>query len=463
MRTRMQSNPQRWLLLAGAIHITLTLAIFLVGHFQLLPAFVDQYGTAGAVSPFPADAAAYRNLASDLANELQTNGLSAWLAIKAPLHCRLYSLLFATIGKLLGHNILAAEPLNLIYYLGVLACVYLLGREIFNPRAALVAAIITAVWPSFLLHSTQFLRDSLSILCLLGLLLLLTLLLTRMLTWSSGILTGVAGSTLLAFFWVIRGNMWNVVILAVGIALVLLLWRSIRARRFFTGNAIAIVLVALAMLLVPPRLESTSFAGHRLPVTPLAIPTTAQPAPAENVITRALRQIVNRRAGFRSYRARESDIDADVRLTSAGDIVRFVPRATVIGFCAPFPRMWFQSGTFGRAGRLLSGAETLAMYFLYVAAFVAVWRNRRRLELWLLFLVATIGTMALGLVVVNAGALYRLRYVFWIMFIIMAAETVSTMVHFTVLRTRATKSRMSSSVVSNDAMNRHSDVSSFQT
>jgi hypothetical protein len=57
--------------------------------------------------------------------------------------------------------------------------------------------------------------------------------------------------------------------------------------------------------------------------------------------------------------------------------------------------------------------------------------------MWLLFLVATLGTIALGVVVVNAGALFRLRYVFWIIFIIMAADSV---VHFTVLRTSATKS-----------------------
>jgi hypothetical protein len=423
----MRLTPQRWLVLAGAIHITLTLAIFLVGHFQLLPAFVDQYGSVGAVSSFLSDGAAYRNLASDLAHQLQANGLAAWLAIKAPLHCRLYSLLFATFGRVLGHNIIAAEPLNLIYYLGIVTCVYLLSREIFNARAALLASIITGLWPSFLVHSTQFLRDSLSIFCLLGLLLLLTLLLTRVLTWSNGIVTGVAASALAAFFWVLRGNMWNIVILAAGIALVLLVARMIHARKLLTGNTIAIVLVLLAILLVPPRLESTSFAGHRLPVTPLAIPTTAQPAPSENVIVRALKQIMARRSGFHSYRARESDIDADVRFTSFGDIVRFVPRATVIGFCAPFPRMWFESGTSGRAARLLSGVEMLAMFSLYAAAFVAVWRNRRRLELWLLFLVATIGTMGLGLVVVNAGALYRLRYVFWILFIIMAADT---LLHF---------------------------------
>jgi hypothetical protein len=102
--------------------------------------------------------------------------------------------------------------------------------------------------------------------------------------------------------------------------------------------------------------------------------------------------------------------------------------------------MWFQRGTFGLAGRLLSGAETLAMYFVYLAAFACVWRNRRQIELWLLFLVASIGTIALGLVVVNAGALYRLRYVFWIMFIILAAQIISPLVHFTVLRTSATKS-----------------------
>ncbi len=459
----MRSNRLRCLILAGAIHITLTVAIFLAGHFQLLPSLIDVHGNVGTGLSLPVDAAAYRNLASDLAAELQTKGPSAWLGTKAPLHCRLYSLLFASAGRLLGHNILVAEPLNLIYYLGILACVYLLGSELFDARAGLVAAIITGAWPTFLVLSTQFLRDSLSILCLLALLLLLTILLTRELRWRAGLASGLAGAVLLSLFWVLRGNMWNVVILAVGIAVVLLGWRMTRARRFAIGNALAILLVLLTMVLVPPRLESTSLSGKRLPVTPLAIPSSTQPAPTEGVIIRALRQIVERRAGFRSYRARASDIDADVRFTSVGDIVRFVPRAAVIGFFAPFPRMWFQRGTFGLAGRLLSGVETLVMYFLYVAACVCVWRNRRQLELWLLFLVATIGTLALGLVVVNAGALYRLRYVFWIMFIVMAAETISTLVHLTVLRTSATKSRMSSSVVSNDAMNRHSDVSSFQT
>jgi hypothetical protein len=433
----MRSNPLRWLVLAGAIHITLTLAIFLVGHFQVLPAIVDEHGIVGNKTALPIDAVAYRNLASQLTNELQANGVSAWLAIKAPLHCRFYSLLFVSAGKLLGDNILAVEPLNLFYYLGVLVCVYLLSRELFDRRAALLAAIIAGAWPSFLIQSTQFIRESLSILCLLGLLLLLMRLLTRKLSWRVGIVNGVAGAALLTFFWVLRGNMWNVVILMAVITIVLLVWRMIRATGFLAGNVLAMTLVLIAMLLVPPRLESNSLYGTRLPVTPLAIPSSTQPAPPEGVFARAIKQIGARRAAFRSYRARESDLDADVRLMTTGDIVRYIPRAAVIGFFAPFPRMWFERGTFGLAGRLLSGAETFAMYFLYLAAGVCLWRYWRQLPIWLLFLVATLGSVALGLVVVNAGAIYRVRYVFWIMFIIMAAESLA---HLTVLRTNFTKS-----------------------
>ena len=111
-----------------------------------------------------------------------------------------------------------------------------------------------------------------------------------------------------------------------------------------------------------------------------------------------------------------------MQFSSTRDIVRFIPRAFVIGFFAPFPRMWVQTGTFGLAVRVVSGLETLAMYLLYVAAGFCVWRERRNRKMWLLFLVATIGMLALGLVVVNAGALFRLRYVCWILMIVIAAD-----------------------------------------
>lgn len=403
---RLVNSTWRYLILAGAIHIALTTTIILIGHFRLLPNTFDENGIA---ITFAIDGKTYLTVASDLVNQLQTNGFMAWLKTKAPLHSRLHSLSFMILGWLFGYNILGAEPLNLFYYLAILSCIYFLGRELFDAQTGLLAAVIVGVWPTFLVHSTQLIRDPLSILCLLALMLVLTMLLGREFALRDGILIGIAGALLVTVFWLARGNMWNVVILAVAITLVMLAGRMIRARTFVKGNAFAMLLIIAALIVVPTRLESTTLPGVRPPVTTLTIPSTIQ-------------QMSGRRAGFRSYTSQASNIDEDVQFKTTGDVVRYLPRAFVIGFFAPFPNMWVEAGSFGRAARLVSGLETLAMYFVYLVAGLCVWRERRNLRMWLVFLVAATGMLALGLVVVNAGALFRIRYVFWMMLIVIAAR-----------------------------------------
>jgi 4-amino-4-deoxy-L-arabinose transferase-like glycosyltransferase len=409
----------RYVLIAAVLHIILAITIFLTGHFQVVPATFDQNGIG---LTFAIDSTTYQRVAGDLAEELQSNGFNTWLNAKAPLHSRLYSLSFATFGRLVGHNVLAAEPLNLFYYLSILVCVYFLGREVFNAQTGFIAATIVALWPSFLFSSTQLMRDPLAIACLLALIIVLVLVLSREFAWSKGIVLGIAGALLATLFWLARGNMWNMVLVAIAITLVLLVSRMVREKIFMGGNGIVMLLIIVAALFVPPRLESTTLAGTRPPLTPLAIPTASQPATRQSAWAAALKQISTRRAGFRFYNSRASDIDPEVQFSSTGEIVRFIPRAFVIGFFAPFPRMWVQAGNFGLAVRVVSGLETLAMYFLYVAAAFCVWRERRNRKMWLLFLVATIGMLALGLVVVNAGALFRLRYACWILMIVIAAD-----------------------------------------
>jgi hypothetical protein len=415
----MPRPASRYLLLAAAIHVALALMIFLAGHFRVFPNTFDQNGIA---ITFAIDGATYQRVATDLVEEWRSNGFTAWLNAKAPLHSRLHSLAFAAFGKLLGHNILAAEPLNLFYYLAILICVYFIGREVFNSQTGFIAASIVALWPSFLFYSTQLIRDPLSIACFLALLLVLVLVLSREFTWIKGIAIGAAGALLATLFWLSRGNMWNSVLVAIAITVGLLVIQMLREKRFMSGNALVMLFVIAAALFVPTRIESTTLPGVRPPLTPLAIPTASQPSPRDGVLATAVKQISTRRAGFRLYTARASDIDPDVQFSSTGEIVRFIPRALVIGFFAPFPRMWIEAGSFGFATRILSGIETLVMYFLYVLVGLNVWRERRNLKMWLLLLVATIGMLALGLVVVNAGALFRLRYAFWILMIILAAD-----------------------------------------
>ena len=403
---RLLNSTWRYLILAAAVHVVLTTAIFLIGHFRLLP---NTFNENGIGITFAIDGKTYNQVAIDLVDQWKNNGFTAWLNTKAPLHSRLHSVSFMIFGWLFGYNILGVEPLNLFYFLAVLSCIYFLGRELFDAQTGLIAAAIVCVWPTFLLHSTQLIRDPLSIACLLALMLVLTIVLGREFAWGEALLIGISGVVLVGVFWLARGNMWNVVILAVAITLAMLVSRMISVKKFMKSNAVVMLMIILAVIFVPSRLESTSLPGVRPPTTTLTIPST-------------IKQMSGRRAGFRSYTAQASNIDEDVQFTSMGDVVRYLPRAFVIGFFAPFPSMWIEVGSFGRAPRLLSGLETFVMYFVYVAAGLCVWRERRNLKIWLVFLVATIGMLALGLVVVNAAALFRIRYVFWMMLIVLAAR-----------------------------------------
>ena len=408
-----------FLLICGLFHVALTIAVFLIGRFQLLPGTFDEHGIG---LTFAIDGTTYRALIGNLVSVWQVDGTEAWLNARAPLHAHLYSVSFAVTGRVVGHNILAAEPLNLFYYLAIVSCVYVLGREIFNAKTGLLAAAIVAVWPSFLLYSTQLIRDPLSITCLLGLIVVLTMLLTRELDWTTAILLGAGGAVLVTVFWIARGNMWNVVLIAIALTLIFLIIRMAREKKFLSRNALTMLALVAAALFVPARFVSSTLPGIRPPASPFAIPSASQPAPPEGVWNRVIQQIANRRAGFERFDTQESNIRGDVRFSDAGDILSFIPHAAVIGFFAPFPRMWVESGSYGLAPRLVSGAETLVMYLLYVPVVFCVWRARRNSGMWLLFLVATIGMIALGLVVVNAGALYRIRYVFWMLLIVLAAK-----------------------------------------
>jgi len=121
-----------------------------------------------------------------------------------------------------------------------------------------------------------------------------------------------------------------------------------------------------------------------------------------------------------------SIVDASVTFSGPRDIVRYLPRALEIGYLAPFPSMWFGAGyNVGLMGRLLSGLEMALTYIVEVLACIFMWRRRRDLDAWLLLLATTTGVLALAMIVVNLGTLYRMRYPFWILMVVMAAPIIA--------------------------------------
>ena len=426
-----------YLFLASGWHIAATLTVFLAGRFGLFPSAFDRNG----IGSFAFDGSSYLADAANLAGLLRHGEIATWWRAVFPLHTKLFSLSFAVLAPVVGFNIVAAEPVNLLSYIAVLVLVFKIGAEIFDRRAGFVAACIVGAWPTFLLHTTQILKDPLFIAVFLGLTLMNARCFARSLTWKQSLRASGSGGLLLILLWLIRPDLWELSLLVVVLALIFLMLRLLREKKILKQNVVAAVLIFAFAISIPllvkryrnpdphPFLTVTrSGSGQQIGIagasgTP---PAVNPPSRSSSSLTRLRERIAWARYLYVNYPARGSNIDADVHLESWGEIVRYLPRATVIGLFAPFPRTWFASGTqVGRGGRLLGGIETLLMYCAYALVLITLWHRRGDLTVWYLTAVAALSVIALSIVTANVGALYRLRYPFWILLFVLASDVVS--------------------------------------
>lgn len=410
-------KPVCLLVAAACLHIAVVATINLAGRYRLMPRTFNAHGL--GIS-FAIDSEEYRIFALRLVKVLSEEGVSSWLANNSPFHIKLYSLCFYILGPLAGETTLSLEPLNLFYYLLILTLVFRLGREVFDRRTGLIAATIVALWPSFLLHTTQLLRDPLFIAMMLALVLVNVTWLTRVHSIRGALVAGALGGVAAALVWLIRSDMWEVMLAVTLLSICLMGARMFFEKRLYVGNAAGALLLLLVLFLIPKLIERP-----RLPVnyeSPVAMERArlGQKTQATGPVAR----LIGLRKRFSlMYPEAGSNIDTDVQFNGVSDIALYLPRAVTVGLFAPFPRMWFAAGTqVGRAGRLLSGFETLLMYVLEALAVICLWLERRRPSVWLLFLTALMGVTALSLVVVNISALYRMRYVFWMLLIVLGVQ-----------------------------------------
>lgn len=444
------SGGRRLLAAAAVLHIALAFGLHCAGRAQVAPGLVDRDGIMGS---FAFDSYEYQRGAVRLAEVLRRDGAAAWASAREPVHVRLISIQFALLGPLSGYGTLSAEPFNLLCYLAVVGLTLLLGREVGGRRAGLFAAGAVALWPTFLLHTLQLLKDPLFMAGTLALVLCVTTWLTRTYGRASaaGALAFMGVTTLLILL--IRFNFVVVVFALVLAGTALLVVRQIVERRLLYWNMAApalilasgALLLPLLLLFSPPavqRLKHYPSDGGGEPKT--AVNRGEQVATAVTYLTRAAGEgAKSRRAGglrgagdrlarrvggiryrFSAfYSEAGSGIDRDARFGDFGSLLLYLPRAFQIGWWAPFPNTWVGTGKrVGSAGKLLSGAETLFMYLVQLLALAAVIRPPRRLAAWLLFAVTVFGVTALGLVVPNIGALYRFRYPFWVLLIVLGAK-----------------------------------------
>lgn len=432
-RRRHWSAPSRLLVAAALLHLLVSTGVLIAGRYALLPDTFDKNGT--AVS-FASDGRQHREDATTLAQLLQQGEFRVWFNSPYPLHVKLYSISFGVLGPLMGFNVLGAEGFNLLCYLSILFFVYTLGTAAFERRAGLLAAAIVALWPTLLLHTTQFLKDPFFIAGMLALIEVMILLALDTYPWRRSAFYGAIGALLTAMLWKTRPDMAPVVAATVALGCALLIFRQAQLRQLLLPNlgaiSLLIALGSVAILLLPAYRDRDHPGYHDNLVTPQASSLSSSGAkPSVRWWQVGARVGIVRQRFVDMYPASNSQIDRDVLLAGNWDLIRYLPRAAAVGFLAPFPRMWCESGnSVGSGGRKLSGVETSLMYLVEALAVVGVWSGRRKLQVWLLLLISTMGAISLGLVIVNVGTLYRLRYAFLILLIILAAGGTTHLVDY---------------------------------
>jgi hypothetical protein len=422
------------LLLAACVHLTAAAGASLAGRAGLAAGTFDK----GGVASFASDGRVYRMQIVALEQTLKEQGPAAWLNTPAPVHVKLYSLSFALFSPLFGHSVLSAEPLNLLYYLATLLLVFALGAEAFGRREGLLAAWMTAaLLPSYLLHTTQLLKDPLFVVLALGLVLASLKWVTTEYTTKGGLAAGALGGAAAASLWLVKNSAWWVVLAVMFLGAALSVARQLRRRALLRANLLGVGLMlavglSASYLVTPYWLPQEYWMPHRPGAS--AARTAEQRDDGTKLEqqkgapwSRAAGRVARARAQFvELYPDAGSNLDADLRFDGASDVLRYLPRAVLVGLCAPFPSMWFGAGgSVGLGGRLLAGCETFMMYLVVPLACLCLWRRRGEPAPWLLMTVALLGATALGLVVVNVGALYRQRYLFWILLVVVAADALA--------------------------------------
>ena len=422
----MRTDKIRWLLAAAVLHVLLTISIFFIGRTQILPDLFDSNG----IGSFGSDSREYMGEVKYLVEILRNEGAADWLQqLPQQWHNKIVSLSFAILAPLFGFTILSAELFNLVCYLTILFLIFTLGSEIFNQKVGIVAAIVVGLWPSFLLHTTQLLKDPLFIAGLLGLLLIFTRCFNGYQRPVGALVHTGIGIIIVKMLQLIRLSWWPLIVAIAALGVLgILLQILVRRPKLWYLVGLALVLIAALAIQYHP------FTSHlsRSPLSDDSIVLhdhrDVDPAKLWDLLlieadTVAMRISNYRRAFSTVYSATASNIDPQYRINTIQDVVRYLPRAITIGFFSPFPNMWLaEGGKLGLSARALSGVETIVVYVIEIMAAVGIWHSRRQLSVWYLFSVASIGVVTLALVVPNVGTLYRWRYPFWMILVLLGVS-----------------------------------------
>lgn len=402
-------------------HIAVSVLLSMIAHSTFFSSLHNGQG----LWSFSLDSFSYHKEAIRLVDLLKKGDYSEWWGSSPFWHVKWIALSYAVITP----DPLSFAPVNAIVWAASLYCVYQIARLLFPERQSfsIACALIFGFCPSYLLHTTQLLRDPFYTL---GMLLMV---------WGwVGLLSGYRGIvfSLLASFGVLlaflhRIYVFEPLIVLSLLATALVLWRVPHSRMY---ALLALVLIGgLYVYQYPSKFIQIRHKEKGASISADSTQTDKPKSGNRRLFVDSLinwsRHQVKRLANARNtwinkYPNAGTNIDTAVQFRSLKDILAYIPRAAMIGFLAPFPSHWFSTArTAGRASRLVAGLEMVAWYMLLLGfvCFLATGPVDLYIRIWML--VYTLSLVLLtALVVTNLGALYRMRFVYFLPILIGGLE-----------------------------------------
>ncbi len=394
-------------------HITFSILLSIIARSAVLSSLHNGQG----LWNFTLDSFAYHDEAVRLLELFRDGDYAGWWQSSPWWHVRWIGLSYAVLTP----DPLSYAPINGLTWAITIYCVYKIVNQLFpdRRRLAIVTALTFGLWPSYLLHTTQLLKDPLYIM---GILLMfwgcIDLLSVRR-TVSSVFLLSLG--VLIAYL--NRTYILEPLICLSLLAAILELWQT---RRAWGQAGLAILIIAglgVYCYIQRPEIQIQPLSGQQGHIQPKPQPKAEIPTSSRNRNGHAVSKLVEKGVGkisylreryIRIYPNAGTNIDTNVHFRSLADILAYIPRATLVGFLAPFPLHWFEDAkTAGRASRLVAGLEMVVWYVLLVGFLYFLVTGPVDLYSRVWMLVYTLSLVLLtALVVTNMGALYRMRFVY---------------------------------------------------
>ncbi len=372
------------------------------------------------------DSPTFHLLAVNLAGKIQTLGWSAWVLWPSGQGT---SGIAGAIYALTTPSPLVLIPLNAALHAtsGILV-ISILELFIKNRSITFWGGTLFVALPSAMIWYAQIHKDTYTIP---GSLMFIWgwAMLARLDTWRS---RKILAAVCLVFFgagmiWLMRPYQVEILQLlaglsALGLLALYIFWLARKKWNFLAFLIACAVTLGLVAILTPfvkntPLTNQTLSDLRPVPGKPLISdwqPETWLPAFFENKV----RSISEDRENYINVGGM-SGIDVDVHFRNFRDVIMYMPRALQIGFLAPFPNIWFGSGsapetTFMRKEIVF---EMLAIYLGLAALLVLFWRFYRDPSFWLVVYLCACMIVSYALVVVNIGTLVRFRFGFLILLV----------------------------------------------